>query len=59
MKHRVRAAVIILKDEKLLMVKHINPESGDAWWIPPGGGLEAQDDSIINCAIREVFEETG
>jgi 8-oxo-dGTP diphosphatase len=59
MKHRVRAAVIILKDEKLLMVKHVNPESGDAWWIPPGGGLEDQDNSIHDCAIREVFEETG
>ena len=59
MQHRVRAAVIILKEEKLLMVKHVNPESGDTWWIPPGGGIESQDNSILDCAIREVFEETG
>jgi ADP-ribose pyrophosphatase YjhB (NUDIX family) len=40
-------------------VKHVDPESGDSWWIPPGGGLETQDKSILDCAIREVFEETG
>jgi phosphatase NudJ len=27
-------------------------------WRPPGGGLEPQE-SLTECAIREVFEETG
>jgi 8-oxo-dGTP pyrophosphatase MutT (NUDIX family) len=57
--HRVRAAVIIVKDDSLLLVKHVDPRSGATWWIPPGGGLEPEDGSILACAEREVFEETG
>jgi 8-oxo-dGTP diphosphatase len=26
---------------------------------PPGGGLEPSDDSVLECARRETFEETG
>jgi ADP-ribose pyrophosphatase YjhB (NUDIX family) len=40
-------------------VKHVDPSSGEEWWIPPGGGLEEQDLSLVECAVREVFEETG
>lgn len=27
--------------------------------FPPGGGIEISDNSIIDCIIRETFEETG
>jgi 8-oxo-dGTP diphosphatase len=57
--HRVRAAVILVKDDRLLLVKHVHPETGDTWWIPPGGGLEDEDATLLACAKREVFEETG
>ena len=59
MEHRVRAAVMIFKEERLLLVKHVDPHTANEWWIPPGGGLEVQDRSIIDCAVREVYEETG
>ena len=59
MKHRIRAAAIIIKEEKLLLVKHVHPESKFTWWVPPGGGVEQKDDSVTDCVKRETFEETG
>ena len=60
MKHRIRSAGLIIQDGKILLVKHraSNSET-DFWWVPPGGGVEAEDDSIFACAAREIFEETG
>lgn len=43
----------------MLLVKHVDPHSGQEWWIPPGGGLLADERSVVECAVREVFEETG
>jgi len=59
MKYRVRVAAIIIMNNKILLVKHVHPESGFEWWVPPGGGLEPIDKSIHECAVREVWEETG
>lgn len=59
MHQRVRVAVILVEDDRLLLVKHVHPETGDTWWIPPGGGLEPADNSILACGAREVYEETG
>ncbi|MGA9190877.1 MAG: NUDIX hydrolase, partial [Anaerolineales bacterium] len=56
---RVRAAVIFVEDDRLLLVKHVDPLTGNTWWVPPGGGMEPEDGSILACAEREVFEETG
>lgn len=55
----MRAAVILVAHEKILLVKHVDPITEKAWWIPPGGGLQPKDTSVVDCAIREVFEETG
>lgn len=57
--HRIRAAVLIFNQDSLLLVKHVDPISGFTWWIPPGGGLEDGDESILDCAVREVYEESG
>ena len=59
MKHRIRAAGIIIKDNKILLVRHVHPITKYEWWVPPGGGLEDADNSIIDCVIRETHEETG
>jgi len=58
MKHRIRSAAVVINDNKILLVKHVHPKSGEDFWIPPGGGLE-NSESIYDCAIRETFEETG
>lgn len=59
MKHRIRAAVFILQDDKVLLVEQGHPITDDIWWTPPGGGREEQDADIFACAIREVKEECG
>lgn len=59
MQHRIRIAVIIINDNKILIVKHVHPETGYTWWVPPGGGIEEFDSSIFECAKREAFEETN
>ena len=59
-KHRIRAAALIVNEkDEVLLVQHVHPQKGDEWWVPPGGGLEDSDESIFNCADREVYEETG
>jgi len=45
--------------DKILLVNHIHPKTGYGWWIPPGGGLEEDDGTILDCVKREVFEETN
>lgn len=59
MKQRIRVATIITNKDKVLLVKHVHPESGYTWWVPPGGGIEEFDNSIFDCAKREAFEETN
>jgi 8-oxo-dGTP pyrophosphatase MutT (NUDIX family) len=59
MKQRIRVAAIIVNENKILLVKHVHPETGYTWWVPPGGGIKEKDSSIFNCAKREVFEETN
>jgi len=43
MKHRIRAAGILINEDKLLLIKH--KHTNYDYWAPPGGGLEAIDTS--------------
>jgi 8-oxo-dGTP pyrophosphatase MutT (NUDIX family) len=58
MQHRIRAAALIVQDNRILLVKHKHPITGNVWWVPPGGGLKDAE-SIFECAKRETWEETG
>ena len=60
MKHRIRAAAIVVKGDSILLVKHHGhgTEEGYVWWVPPGGGVEGEE-SLAECARRETLEETG
>lgn len=44
-----------VQTQKVLLVKNRNQD----YWYPPGGGWEHEKETIIVCAEREVFEETG
>ena len=53
----VGIAVIVIKDNRVLLGKRKNSH-GSGTWAFPGGHLEFNE-SIEDCARREVFEETG
>ena len=53
----IGVAVIVIKDNRVLLGKRKNAHGADTWAFP-GGHLEFNE-SIEDCAAREVFEETG
>ena len=57
MRYGISAAALVLDGDRLLLVHHREAGSYD-FWLPPGGRLEG-DESILDCARREAFEETG
>ena len=57
MRHRIRAAGILVDQDRILMVNE--NDDGRSYWVPPGGGFEAQDGNTRNTVKREVWEETG
>lgn len=57
--HRVRAAGILVENDRMLLVRDGTLATGEPYFIPPGGGLELSDATLVHCLCREVFEETG
>lgn len=56
MDFRVRVALLILKDNKILLIKH--RKGNREYWLVPGGGIEVGE--TVNIALRrEMLEETG
>jgi 8-oxo-dGTP diphosphatase len=53
----IGVAVIVIKDDRVLLGKRKNSHGSDTWAFP-GGHLEFNE-SIADCAVREVWEETG
>ncbi len=51
------AGVIILKDNKILMVKEAKKECKGKWSFP--AGHIKKNETIFDCAKRELLEETG
>jgi 8-oxo-dGTP diphosphatase len=56
---RKRAAAVILRDGRVLMVhERSRRATGGEWWTLPGGGIEP-DESPEQALRREILEETG
>jgi 8-oxo-dGTP diphosphatase len=56
---RKRAAAVIVRNGRVLMVHERSRRSGGGeWWTLPGGGLEPGE-TAEEAVRREVFEETG
>jgi len=55
--HRIAAGAIIIKEEKILLVRYRDSQGG-SFLVGPGGGLE-DDENVIQAVVRETKEETG
>ena len=53
-KTRIGCRGIVVQDGKLL----VSREEISDYWMLPGGGLE-KDETLTECCVREVLEETG
>jgi len=51
-----RISVVVIEDGKILLVKH--RKGNRQYWVLPGGRLE-YGETFIDCAVRELKEETG
>jgi len=57
----VRPAVrVLLLDpaDRVLLVHHVDPDTGFEWWAAPGGGIRPGETPEA-AALRELEEETG
>ena len=57
MRTRIVARAVVLDRDRnaILLVRN----KGAEYWYIPGGGWEAERENILECAAREVREETG
>lgn len=53
----VRVGAVVERGGAVLLVRHQKPDR-DPYWVLPGGRLEPEE-TIPECAAREVAEETG
>ncbi|MBU1199783.1 MAG: NUDIX hydrolase [Nanoarchaeota archaeon] len=52
----IRPCVVLFKDNKVLCIR--SKYADGEYYLFPGGGIESGE-TILNCAIREMREETG
>ena len=48
----------IIQDDKMLLIRHMEHESGRSYWVIPGGGREVGETEMA-CVRRELWEETN
>lgn len=55
---RVRA-ILLTDDNRLLFIKRVKPDKPAPYWVAPGGGVEEEDNSVLDALHRELYEELG
>lgn len=56
-RHAARALVLD-PDGRVLLVRFVNPDTGEEFWTTPGGGIDPGE-SLEDAIGRELREETG
>lgn len=51
-------ALVLDPDDRVLLVRFVNPESGEEFWATPGGGIDPGE-QLDDALRRELREETG
>jgi 8-oxo-dGTP diphosphatase len=57
MMHRISSGALVVREGRILLVRHRQPGQHD-FWIAPGGGVEGNEE-LARAAERETFEESG
>lgn len=52
------ARIILIEDDRVLLVNHVHPARNADFWCFPGGGVEPGE-GYADAAVREMLEETG
>lgn len=55
---RVRA-ILLTEDKRLMFIKRIKSQKTAPYWVAPGGGVEDEDNSVLDALHRELHEELG
>ncbi len=53
----IAVGVVVVKDNKILLIRRTKPPKSDSWSIP--GGAQELGETTVQAAIREVLEETA
>jgi 8-oxo-dGTP pyrophosphatase MutT (NUDIX family) len=51
-------ALVLDPDGRTLLVRYVNPNTGEQFWTTPGGGIDPGE-SLEDAVRRELREETG
>jgi 8-oxo-dGTP diphosphatase len=51
-------ALVLDPDDRALLVRFVNPDTGEQFWTTPGGGIDSGE-SLEDAIQRELREETG